>query len=285
MFLQNLVNGILIGGMYGLAACGLSLIFGVMNIVNFAHGEFLMLAMYITYFATTYLGIDPLLSILISIPIMVLFGLFIERVLIARIINSSNMAQIFLTVGLGMVLTNLALVTIGGNYLSTTVAYASESFKLGNLMFAKANVLTFVITIATFGLVSLLLRYTLIGKAIRSVSQDRNTAQLMGVNTKVLYSVAFGLGMVMVAISGSLLSIMYPVSPTIGSHFVVLCFVVVVLGGMGSLPGALIGGMIVGVFEAMCGYYVSIGWKDAVPFLILIILLIVRPQGIFGDRT
>lgn len=285
MLLQNLVNGILIGSMYGLAACGLSLTFGVLNVVNFAHGEFIMIGMYITYFAGALLGIDPLVSILISIPILVLFGFFVERVLISRIINSSNMAQIFLTVGLGLVLSNLAFIFIGGNYLTVQVGYASESFKLGNIILPKANVLTFMVTIITFIAVSVMLKYTLIGKAIRSTSQDRNTAQLMGVNTKFLYSLAFALGMVLVAISAALLAIMFPVSPNIGSHFVVICFVIVVLGGLGSLPGALVGGIIVGVLEAMCGYYISIGWKDAVPFLILILFLIFRPQGIFGERT
>lgn len=285
MLLQNLVNGIFIGAMYGLAASGLSLIFGVLNIVNFAHGEFIMIAMYITYFAGALLGVNPLVSILISIPIMVLLGIFVERFLIDRIINSSDMAQIFLTVGLGLVLSNLALIFIGGNYLSVHVGYATESFKLGDLMIVKANLLTFVIAIITFIVVSVLLKYTLIGKAIRATSQDRATAQLMGVNTRFLYTVAFGLGMVLVAISAALLAIMFPVYPNIGSHFVVICFVIVVLGGLGSLPGALVGGIIVGVIEILCGYYINIGWKDVVPFLVLILCLLVRPQGIFGNRA
>lgn len=285
MLLQNLVNGVLIGAMYGLAASGLSLIFGVLNIVNFAHGEFIMIGMYITFFASVLLGINPLVSILISIPILLLFGIFVERFLISRIINSSDMAQIFLTVGLGLVLSNLALIFIGGNYLTVQVGYASESFKLGNVMLAKANMLTFMVTIITFIAVSAILKYTMIGKAIRATSQDRHTAQLMGVNTKFLYSVAFGLGMVLVAISGTLLAIMFPVYPSIGSHFVVICFVIVVLGGLGSLPGALVGGIIVGVIEVLCGYYINIGWKDVVPFLVLILFLIARPQGIFGERA
>jgi len=285
LLLQNLVNGIFVGAMYGLAASGLSLIFGVLNIVNFAHGEFIMIGMYITYFAGALLGVNPILSILISIPVMVLLGILVERFLINRIINSSDMAQIFLTVGLGLVLSNLALIFIGGNYYSVRVEYATESLKLGNLLVGKASLLTFIITIFTFIVMSMLLKYTMIGKAIRATSQDRATAQLMGVDTSFLYTVAFGLGMVLVAISAALLAIMFPVYPNIGGHFVVICFVIVVLGGLGSLPGALIGGIIVGVIEILCGYYVNMGWKDVVPFLVLIICLLVRPQGIFGTRA
>ncbi|MHB1042977.1 MAG: branched-chain amino acid ABC transporter permease [Eubacteriales bacterium] len=285
MFIQSIINGILIGTMYGLAASGLSLIFGVLNIVNFAHGEFIMVGMYITYFSCVLLNIDPLLSLFISIPIMVIIGIIVERLLIKRIIDSSDMSQIFLTVGLGLVLSNLALIFIGGNYLTVQVGYSAESFKLGKLMIAKAQLLTFFVTVIAFVLVSVFLKYTLVGKAIRAISQDRVTAKLMGINTKILYTVAFGIGMMLTAISASLLAMLFPVFPYIGSHFVVICFVIVVLGGLGSLPGALVGGIIVGVTESLCGFYINPGWKDIVPFLVLILFLLIRPQGIFGERV
>lgn len=281
LILQLIIGGILLGGLYALMAMGLSLIFGVMRIVNFAHGEFVMIGMYLTFLLYSYFNLDAYLSILIVTPIMFLFGLLINKILIKRLIGAAHVTQIFVTVGLHMLMMSLALMIFGANFLSVKSKYATKSIDIGVLV-GVPQVISFLIAIIVSIAIFIFLKKTFLGKAIRATTQNRASAQLMGIDINKIYSLTFGIGIGLTGLSAAILIPIYPVFPTIGLNFVLLTFVIVVMGGMGSIPGALLGGIIIGIIESVSAYYVDIGWKQAFYFAVFIIILIVRPQGFFG---
>ncbi len=282
MVLQLIVGGILLGGVYALMAIGLTLIFGVMRIVNFAHGEFVMIGMYLTYIIYVTMGLGPYLAILIVAPLMFLLGWLINFVLIKRLIGAAHVTQIFVTVGLSMLLMSLALMIFGADFLSVRSRFATEAIDIGILL-GVPQVIAFAISMIVSLIVYLFLKYTFIGKAIRATTQNRISATLMGVDIKKIYAVTFSIGIGLTGLCAAILIPIYPVYPTIGLNFVLMTFVIVVMGGMGSIPGALIGGLIIGVIETLSAFYFDPGWKQAFYFAIFILILIVRPQGFFGQ--
>jgi branched-chain amino acid transport system permease protein len=177
---------------------------------------------------------------------------------------------------------NLVLVLFGGDYKRIPISFSASSFQVGNYYIAMPQAYAFLAAMGVMAFLHWLLNYTVIGKAIRAVSEDRSTAQLMGINVDKMYALTFGLGIALTGTSAAFLSTLYPVFPTVGSYFILIAFVVVVLGGLGSAPGALVGGLFIGVAESLSGYYVGQGWKQAVYFMLFILILIVRPNGIFG---
>ncbi|WP_240374405.1 branched-chain amino acid ABC transporter permease [Bacillus piscicola] len=282
MILQLLTGGILIGGVYALMAVGLTLIFGVMRIVNFAHGEFVMVGMYLTFILYSVFGINPYLSVLIVTPVMFLLGWMLNAVLIKRLVGAPHVTQIFVTVGLSMLLMSLALIIFGADYLSVRSDLTTQVIDLGVLL-GVPQVIAFVISMIVSIAIFIFLKKTFTGKAIRATTQNRHSATLMGVDVKKIYALTFAIGTALTGLCAAILLPIYPAYPTIGLGFVLMTFVVVVMGGLGSIPGALIGGLIIGIIETVSAYYFDPGWKEAFYFVIFILILLVRPQGFFGQ--
>lgn len=284
-FVQLLINGILMGGIYALISIGLTMIWGVMQIVNFAHGEYLMLGMYATFWLFQLYGIDPYLSLLIVTPLLFLLGVITQRVVVDPILNAPHVAQIFATVGLSIVLQNLALFFWKADYRTVRLADSITNLKFQGLIVSFPRLMAFAITLAMVIALFLFLKRTHLGKALRATADNKQAAHLMGINVGRLYYLALGMGTACVGIAGGILMPMYAVFPTVGGYFVLIAFVVVVLGGMGSMTGAFIGGLIIGVVEAFSGFYLAPALKEVVYFLVFILILAFRPSGLLGKAT
>ena len=280
--LQLAINGLLLGGMYGLISIGLTLIFGVLEIVNFAHGEFLMLAMYAAYFLFQLYGVDPYLSLVIILPLFFLIGVAVQRVTIQPILSAPPLNQIFMTVGLSMVLQNLALFFWKADYRTVKTSYSSLTLKTAGLMISFPRLVAFILAMGLIAGLLIFLQKTYTGKAIRALAQERKAAMLMGINVYRTYQIAFGMGIACVGAAGAMLMPVFFVFPSVGTLFVLIAFVVVILGGYNSLTGALVGGLIIGVVEAFSGFFISPHLKEAIYFVIFILILLFRPTGLFG---
>lgn len=279
--LNVLVFGILLGGIYALVSIGLNLIFGVIRIVNFAQGELVMFGMYGSYAAYHWWGMNPYLSVLVVAPLVGLLGVAIQRLVIQPLQHESNM-QIFATFGLLMLFQNAMLAATRGEALSIGSAGAS-TLQLGDLRLSTARVVTLVATtLITIGL-HLFLKRTMAGKSIRAVTQDKRAARAMGINVERTYLLTFGIGAALTGLAGALLTPVYSITPSVGGNFILAAFAVVVLGGLGSVWGAYLGGLIVGIVEAFAGYYIDPVLRSAVWFLIFLVVLIVRPTGLLGQ--
>jgi len=284
-FLQSLLSGILTGGVYALAGIGMSLVFGVMNISNFAHGDLMMLGMYLAYFSFTLLHIDPYLSLLLIIPTAFLFGCIIEKVFIHRIINHPHQNQILLTIGLGLIMSNSALLCFTSDPKILTTSYSSSAVHIfGGISLSVPLIVSFLITCGITGILYVFLSKTTIGLALWATSQNREAAQLMGINVAKMSAIAFGLGTALAATAGALIAPTYYIHPMAGHTFLLKAFTICVLGGLGSVIGAGVGGVIIGVVESMSSTYLSSDWKDVVVFIIFLAVLLLRPQGLFGKK-
>jgi branched-chain amino acid transport system permease protein len=279
---QSLISGVLQGGTFALVGIGLTLIFGVMRIINFAHGDLLMVGMYLTYFAFKLLGIDPYVSLLLTLPLMFLLGALIQKALINRVLNALPQNQILLTIGIGLVLSNLAMMFFTSDYKILSTSYSSSSVKLGGLSISTPLFLSFGVTAIITAALYLFLLKTDTGQAIRATAQDRDAAQLMGINVKRMSVLAFGLGTALAGAAGALIAPTYYIFPQVGSAFTLKAFVVVVLGGMGSIIGATLGGVVVGVTESVAASCISSGLKEIFVFVLFLLVLLFRPAGLLG---
>lgn len=284
LFAQLLAAGVLLGGVYALISIGLTLIFGVMRVVNFAHGEFLMVGMYLTYYLVTALHVNPYLALVVVAPALYLFGLVVEVAIVKPTIGRSDVVQVFATVGLSIVLQSGALMAFSANVMGLNLPVTNALLHAGPLTMGVPQVLAFVAAMLVAAALFVFLRRTDIGRAIRATAQDRSAAALMGINVAAIYRLTFGLGSAMTGLAGALLMPIYSVSPTVGEQFVLIAFVVVVLGGMGSVTGALVGGLLIGIVETFSGFVIDPQWKQAVYFLIFLVVLVFRPAGLFGVR-
>ncbi|HEX7535007.1 MAG TPA: branched-chain amino acid ABC transporter permease [Syntrophales bacterium] len=291
LFLQTLIAGFMLGGLYALIGLGMALIMGVMRVINLAHGDFMMIAMYIAYWLFTLLDIDPYLSVFVAAPALFLFGLLIQKYLLTPVMKVESILPhnlVILTVGLAMVFSNLATVFFTGDYRSTPVSYASNAWYLTDfwsespieLSLSMPWTLSFVLAVViTIGL-WIFLTKTDTGKSIRATSQDVDAALLMGVNVNRVRMVTFGIGMILVAAAGCLFIPIYYLYPALGRQFTNVGFVITVIGGMGSTNGAVIGGLILGIFESMTATYIGMGWAPAGRFAIFVAALVFLPGGI-----
>ena len=283
-FIQSLLSGILTGGVYALAGIGMSLVFGVMNISNFAHGDLMMLGMYLAYFAFTLLHIDPYISLLLIIPTAFLFGFIVEKVFIHRIISHPHQNQILLTIGLGLIMSNTALLAFTSDPKILTTSYSSSAVNIGGISLSVPLLLSFAITAGITGILFLFLSKTTTGLALWATSQNREAAQLMGINVAKMSAIAFGLGTALAATAGALIAPVYYIHPLAGHTFLLKAFTICVLGGLGSVVGAGVGGIIIGIVESMSSTYLSSDWKDVVVFIIFLMVLLLRPQGLLGKK-
>jgi branched-chain amino acid transport system permease protein len=282
VFLQSLISGLLVGGVYALIGIGLTIIFGVMRVINFAHGELLMVGMYVTFFAFALAGIDPFVSIVVVIPFMFLFGAAMQKVFINRVLNALPQNQILLTIGLGLIMSNTVMLLFTSDYRILTTSYSSASVSIGGISISQPLFISFLITAALTAALYWFLIKTDTGQAIRATAQDRDAAQLMGVNVRRMSVIATGIGAALAGTAGALVSPTYYIFPQVGSAFTLKAFVVVVLGGMGSVVGATIGGLIVGVSESLSAVYISSGLKELFVYILFLLVLLFKPAGLLG---
>jgi branched-chain amino acid transport system permease protein len=284
LFLQSVLSGVLVGGVYALIGVGLTLIFGVMRVINFAHGELVMLGMYATwiFFVNPHLGWDPYLSILAVAPLLFLWGALLQMTVINRVLDALPQNQILLTIGLGLVMSNAVMLGFTSDYRLLTTSYSSSSFDLGGLSVSYPLLMSFAVTaVITAGLYVFLLR-TDTGQAIRATAQDRTAAQLMGIDVRKMSVLAFGLGSALAGVAGALVAPTYYIYPQVGGAFTLKAFVIVVLGGMGSVVGATLAGVLIGVTESLAAVYVATGLKELVVYVLFLVLLLVKPSGLLG---
>jgi branched-chain amino acid transport system permease protein len=283
--LQAVINGLLIGGIYALVSIGVTLIFGVVKIVNFAQGEFVMIGMYISFFLATRLGVDPLASLVVSMPALFVVGVLLQKFVIRRVLALGDMPQIFLTFALSLLLINLALLMFTANYRTVQTSYTETSLHFGALYIALAKLIAFVVAMVLSGCLWIFLRATDLGKAMRAAAQNRDVAMLMGINTDRVFCVAVGLSLALAGAAGSLLMPFYPAYPMVGQVFVLMAFVAVVLGTLGNVIGALIGSLMMGIAESLGIQFVGADSGLIVVFSMLLLTLALRPSGLFGGRT
>ena len=282
VFLQSMLSGILIGGVYALIGIGLTIIFGVMRVINFAHGDVLMIGMYMTYFLFTLLHIDPFVSIVVTIPLMFLFGAFLQKVFINRVLGALPQNQILLTIGMGLVMSNAVMLAFTSDYKILSTKYSSSSFNILGISISSPLLISFAITIIITVALYWFLYRTDTGQAIRATAQDRGAAQLMGINVKRMSIIAFGMGAALAGTAGALISPTYYIFPQVGSVFTLKAFVITVLGGMGSIVGATLGGVLIGIAESVGGVYFGSGWKDVIVFMVFLLVLLFKPSGLLG---
>ncbi len=283
-FVQSLVDGLLMGGVYALAALGVSLIFGVMKITNFAHGALMTVGMYATYEICTLAGASPYLILPAVIVIMFAIGYAIQKFVLNPIIEAPSHNQLLLTLGLSIVIENLLLLIFSANYKNIKFAGATRAFHLGSLVINEPKLMAFlIVSIAAVG-IWLLLNRTDLGRAIRATSVQRDGATLMGIRVSKINAVAFGIGVACAGLAGALLTTIQTITPTSGESYQLFCFVIAVFGGLGNIAGAIVAGLIIGVVEAMASLYLGGSWSQMVVYLIFVLILFLKPTGLFGKK-
>jgi branched-chain amino acid transport system permease protein len=282
LLLQAVVSGLLLGGVYGLVASGLTLIFGVLRIINFAHGAVLMLGMYASYWLWVWASLDPYASVFLTAPLFFVVGAAIQQIVIEPNRAAAEHNQLLLTLGLALFLENLALVLWQGDFRTLRVPYANASFVIGEALVEVSRLVAaggaVLIALALF----FFLRLTDVGKAIRALSEEREGAMLVGIDVGRIRAVAFGIGSACAAVAGALITPFFYIAPDVGESFNIMAFVVVVLGGMGNFLGALLGGLIVGLAESLGAAFLPGSLKQFVVFVIFVLVLLFRPEGLFG---
>jgi branched-chain amino acid transport system permease protein len=286
---QYVVTGLLVGGVYALMSIGLALIFGVMRVVNFAQGDFMMLGMYLTYYFAVGHAIDPLLGALIALPPFFLLGLILHRVLLVHVTGRGGQremdAQLILTLGLSLIITNAVTMILSPTPRGIRTSYATQAFAVGPILVNQARTYAFGMAILLALGVYLLLTRTDLGKALRAAADDPQAAGYQGIDVRRMHGIAFGIGIALVAAAGGLLATYYPIEPNVAVNFIVLMFVAVVLGGLGSIPGAFVGGLVIGLVQNLTLLVLPFQLQNTGVFIAFLLVLYLRPQGLFGQRT
>jgi branched-chain amino acid transport system permease protein len=283
--LEAVLNGLLTGSVYALVALGLTLVYGVLHIINFAHGALLTLAMFAVLMVHLGLGLDPYWAIPLLAPVFFLVGYGLQRYLIGPASRNDDGAILLVTLGLSIVLENVLLAVFRSDTRALTLDYSFSVVDLGFALLSLTRVIGFCVSLLVAAALWALLALTDTGKAIRAVAREKLGASLVGIDVRHIYAVTFGLGCASLAVAACLLMPSFYVNPRVGNAFVLVAFTVVVLGGMGSIPGAMIGGLIIGVVESLCGLYLGESLGQIGIFLIFILVLLVRPTGLFGAKA
>ncbi len=283
IFLQLIISGLLIGFIFSLIAVGLTLIWGVMDILNFAHGDFLMLAMFTSFLMFAHLGLDPLLSLPLVVLLLFVVGLLTFRLVIRPVLGYPGLIALLATFGLSIFIRNVVLFILGPNYrVINQSVLAGKNFSVMGLHFSVPQVMSAVGCVVVTYVVYLLIARTKYGRALRATSLDKDTALLMGINTQRIFALTFGLGAACVGVAGGLLSNFYPIFPEVGLNFAILSFVIVALGGFGNIGGAFLAGILVGLIENVGGFLVGPELKYTLVFVLYLVVISVRPKGLFG---
>lgn len=282
MFLQVLYEGIVMGFIYALYAMGIALIWGVMNILSFSQGEFMMIAMYLTYFGSTLLGLDPLVSMPFIICIMFGIGTLVYTLIIRKALKGPVLSQRLVTYALGMILCNGMILIAGGQTKSVPNLIFNKSFNIGPVTVSQPKLVLVFTSLIICLLLAWFMNKTKMGKAIRATSMDKEAAAYVGINTQVAYTIAFGISTAIAGAAGSAMSYYYYFTPNIGANFMIFGFIAVCLGGFGSIGGAFCGGMIMGLVDLFTGTYLSVSYKYLAVSVIFLLIVTFRPKGIFG---
>jgi branched-chain amino acid transport system permease protein len=283
-FGQLLLSGILIGSIYALMSVGLTLIFGVLRVVNFAHGEFLMFGMYGAWAASKFLGMNAYSALVIVVPAMFIFGLVVHRLIISPTLDKPHLVVVFATMGLSIMMQNLALMAMSSDLRDVQPMFAGRSLAIGPFHIKMELLIGFGAALAiTFGL-RWMIKATFLGKAIRATVQDSEAAELMGVPVPRIFLITFAGGSALVGLAACMMMPVFSVFPAVGLNFVLIAFVIVVLGGMGSVEGALLGGMCIGIVQSMSSYYFAPAYGQMFFFALFLVVLIFRPAGLLGQK-
>ncbi len=277
-----IIIGILLGGLYVVLALGLSVVFGVMKVINVAHGALVILASYLAFFALTQWGIDPILWLLLGIPLFFILGFLIEKYLLNRAIKLSADAALIIAFGIALIIQNVIQIIWTPQSRSLITEYSFDSFQIGNLYIPLVYILDFAVALIVMLAIHQFLNRTYLGQSITAASQDKEAAELMGINSTRVYQVAFGIAMSLGAIAGVFFGLTFPFNPTSGNALLIITFGVIILGGLGSMVGTFVGGMIFGLSQTLGGHFFGPTGQLLVPFLMVLVVLTIRPQGLFG---
>ena len=287
--IEALINGVLMGSIYGLTAVGLTMIFGVMKVINFAHGSILMVGMFAAYWFVKLTGLNPYLAILVVVPLLFYFGYFMQSWIIRPIFEAEKdvrepITVIIVTTGIWYVLDNLSLLLFGAEYRVVKTSVTGKIFEFYDMYFLVPKVIGAGITILCAIYLYWFLKHSKMGKAIRATSLDREAASLMGIKQSKIYNIAFGMGCACCGVAACVLIPFYYVYPTVGVPFDIKAFIIVVLGGLGSIPGAIIGGIIVGIIENVGAQFMASTWTELLLYGVFLFVLLVKPSGLFGMK-
>jgi branched-chain amino acid transport system permease protein len=280
---QVIISGLLAGALYAMVALGLGLIFGVMRVLNVAHGPLLMLGAYTTFWLFHWFGLNPYLSLLVSMPALFIVGVVLQRLLVGRVVDAPELSSLLLMFGVGIALVNVTQLAFTSDLRS--VEYLTGSFVLGPFAFSKSRVIACVFAIVITAGAFWFLQKTRLGKALRAVSQSREVAQVCGVNVQRIHMLAFGLASALAAAGGTLVAVMVAIQPEMGQVYTFKSFLVIVLGGAGNYPGALVGGLLLGLVEQLSSLFLTTQVNEAVAYVLLVLVLLVRPTGLFKGRA
>ena len=285
-FFQNLSNGILIGAVYALIGVGLTLVFGVMRTINFAHGDFVVIGMYFAVLLNALFGWDPYLTLILAIPLGFVVGAMIQKFVLTRVIDAKPESMMLATLGVSLVIGNLLLLTFGGEPQSVNVSYSTSTLRLGEIRISVVLLLAGIATVSVIAALYWLLNKTEIGRAIRATAENRLGAELVGVNTKRIQAIVFGLGMSLAVTAGvALIPLLFASPVTTGALFTLKAFVVTVLGGLGNIGAAIMGGLVLGVVEVLGASYLDSAYRDAYGLLVFLLVLLLKPEGLFGKTV
>jgi branched-chain amino acid transport system permease protein len=279
------VAGVLTGLVYGLMALGLSVIFGVARVVNFAHGEMMTIAMYLTVVLFAALNLDPFLAVLPIAVVFLVFGYALQATIINPFVTRPDHSQFMLLLAIAVIMTNLLLIAFGPDAHSIRLDYLLESIELGPLLIDRGKLYAALVAVGTSTTLLGFFRFTLTGTAIRACADNWLGAKVVGLNIKRLYALAFGLGAGCVAVAGCMMSLLVDVTPALGPAYTLLAFVIVIVGGLGSMSGALLGGVLIGISEALAGLFITPSAKSMFSFALLIFVLLIRPRGLVGNKS
>jgi branched-chain amino acid transport system permease protein len=279
---QVIVSGILAGSLYAMVALGLALIFGVMRVINIAHGPLLMLGAYTTYFLYAQFGVNPFLTVPIAMALLFVVGMILEKGLVFRVVNAPELSSLLLTFGVSIALVNLAQLAFTSDLRA--VEYITGSWVVGGLAFSKPRVIAAAFAAAVTTLAFLFLKWTRLGKAIRATSQSREVAMVCGIDVARIHMLTFGLASALAAAGGALLAVIVAIQPEMGGVWTFKSFLVIVLGGAGNYPGALLGGMLLGLVEQLASLFLTTQLSEVVAYVLLVVVLLIRPSGLLGGR-
>ncbi|MEM2098354.1 MAG: branched-chain amino acid ABC transporter permease [Candidatus Bathyarchaeia archaeon] len=282
--IETLLWGVANGCVYILLAAGLNVIFGVMKLVNFAHGQLLMIGAYVAFASSTALGLNAYIAILVAMGVVALVGVVLERFTFRKVLGTDKLNEIFVSLGLIYVFENAAILLWGNDSQRIASPYESLKLSLGEVSIGYDRLFGILVVIVILTAVFLLMKRTKIGLAMRATSQKSETAMLMGINIEKVYIFTFALGAALAGAAGALYGIIFPFNPTIGALPTIKAFAIIILGGLGSIPGAVVGGLLYGVAETTAVYFLGGIWQDAIAFTLLIIVLVIRPTGLFGEK-
>ena len=280
---QVVISGLLAGSLYAMVALGLGLIFGVMRVLNVAHGPLLMLGAYTTFWLFHWFGLNPYLSLLVSMPLLFLVGLGLQGTLVRRVVDAPELSSLLLTFGVSIAIVNLAQLAFTSDLRS--VEYLTGSFVLGPFAFSKSRVIACGFAVAITVGAFFFLQKTRLGKALRAVSQSREVAQVCGINVQRIHLLAFGIAAALAAAGGSLVAVMVAIQPDMGMVYTFKSFLVIVLGGAGNYPGALLGGLLLGLIEQLSSLFLTTQVNEAVAYVLLVVVLLLRPTGLLKGRA